>query len=363
MIISELIQVPEFTESKKHTEIYRYLSRVVGNELSKLTKSCYKPSFVLYHADLKKMTGITDDVIKEFRSKIDKKYRNGFQIFNDKYTLLIVIYMLRCAKEKRWELVKVLYMLLAIKFQSSLVYRAFPKYCNEEVWNIALDRVSARHLYRTEGGISNAVVYLTNVEFKKNKKILSKPVMTDDELVQGIVMSLRHRLAQSMRSFTIVYYNIEKDYKKGGVIDDEEKEESGARLIAEKITMIMCIYNTIDKTALRKSIVDSGIRKDLGISIITHISDPEHKEDVKFIILLLNRLYPLVDNMCIETRRNKVVRKVLQGGKVRDYVVKDEIVKMLMTLENKHQLKTVPEKQLVLFFTNYLTLYIRHRIC
>ena len=92
-------------------------------------------------------------------------------------------------------------------------------------------------------------------------------------------------------------------------------EVAGSQLTADKISMTICTYGQIDKTALKEAIIKSRIRKDLAISIVSQVSMAEYKDKVRFIIILMSRLGDL-KNVCIEEKRGKLLRKINSKVKI-----------------------------------------------
>ena len=100
MNLSELT-VPLITP-KSDPEVYRYISRVLGTEISEMVKPCYMPKLIKYFLDIQKYTGIDDEAIKIFKTGISKQYLK-FNIYTDKYTILILIAVIYYLRKKKVE--------------------------------------------------------------------------------------------------------------------------------------------------------------------------------------------------------------------------------------------------------------------
>ncbi len=345
----------------------KYISNIIGHILLDMSKPCSLISLTEYKKDLLRLTGIDENDIKSFKLKLDKKYSN-FQILNDELTLTIVILLLLAIRDRNKDNIKLLYQFLSVRFYSNRIYTHFPKkFCSSELWSLALDQVSAKHLFRSKTGISNAILFISDEELKRNSKIIEKPIsmISDREVIEVIIYSLRTRIAQSVRSFAEVYYQLSKKYH-DLTPSSEEGEEIKKRnidTVSEKISMIMCTYGIVDKLALSESIAKSSIRKDIAISIISEISTPERKEEINFIIILIDKLES-IKNICIELKRNKILRKIYDDVKISNkYSIKEKMESLLYSLEIKNQLRTIYTPQLISFLSNYITLYLRNRIC
>lgn len=354
-----LIEFKDVSINVNDSNVYRYISKILGNEIVSISKPCYYPKLIKYFKDLQRITNIDQSKIKKFKSNISKKY-SSFNIYTDNYTVMLIISILYYSQKKKYEIAKLFFNFLAIKFYSSRLHLHLSKFCSEDLWIIALNNLSPRHLFKVQKGISNSLMYMANAEYNKFKNILSNPDIDDKELVR-IIYGLRTRLAQSVRSFSEMYYKLykEKSTKK----TDEDGEISGTQLIADKYSMLICVYGQIDKIALSKSIISSGLRKDLAVSMITQLTNPEYKDQLRFIMILLGRLAN-IKNICVEKSRNKVIRKIGSKSKIAGkYTIKDEILKLLYSLNIGYQLKTIYSAQLVNFFSNYITIFLRNRIC
>jgi len=353
----------EFTpvkiEPRNDSEVYRYVSKIGGMEISEVTRPCYVPKLIKYYSDLQKYTGITDDIIKTFKSGISKQYIK-FNIYNEKYTILLIIAVLYYMRKKKIEIAKTFFKLLSLKFYSSRLHIHFSKFCSEDLWVLSLDKLSPKHLFKSQKGISNAIFYVSDFDFEKNKKKLSSPNLKDRDLIM-IVYGLRTKIAQSMRSFAEIYY---KSYENRAIASKAGVDEfAGTQLTADKISMTICTFGQIDKMALKEAIIKSRIRKDLAISIISQMSMAEYKDKIRFIIILISRLGDL-KSVCIEEKRSRLIRRMNSKIKIAGkYSAREEIKNLMYSLESGYQLKTIYDSQLIMFFGHYLTTFLRNRIC
>ena len=138
---------PVTIEPKGDAEVHRYVSKIVGTEISEVTRPCYVPKLIKYYSDLQKYTGITDNEIKTFKSGISSPYAT-FNIYNEKYTILLIIAVLYYMRKKKTEIAKTFFKLLSLKFYSSRLHIHFSKFCNEDLWVSSLDKLSPKHLFK-----------------------------------------------------------------------------------------------------------------------------------------------------------------------------------------------------------------------
>jgi len=346
---------------KPDAVVYRYISKIVGTEISNLSLPCQYPKLIRYISDLQNYLGVSNDDIKQFKSKIETKYKT-FDIYNDKYTVLLIMAVLHFSRKKKYEIAKSFFLFLSLKFYSSRIHMHLSKFCNDGIWMLTLDRLSPRHLFKTNKGIGNAISYISDFDFNKNKSKLEDINLKDIDLV-GVVYGLRTKIAQSVKSFAQLYYKLFEDGKSTSLSSEDGEEVAGTQLVADKISMTMCVFGQIDKTALSNAISQSRVRKDLAISMVSQLSNSKYKDSIRFIIILISRLDSL-KNVCIESKKNKLIKKINSkvkvGGK---YIIRDEIKNLLYSLESGYQLRTIYDAQLVMFFGHYLTNFLRNRIC
>ena len=138
--------------------------------------------------------------------------------------------------------------------------------------------------------------------------------------------------------------------------------EQAIQTIANKIAMTMCTYGQIDTESLSKAIIDTGVKKEISKEIIIEISTVEYKDKINFIIILMSKVGDL-KNICIEKKRNRLIRKILSNSKVGKHDIIKEIKDLIYSISIGYQLRSSYSKQLVIFFLHYLILFIRNRIC
>jgi len=354
----------EFTQVEvkpdEDSKVYRYISRILGIELSEVSKPCYKPKMIKYFSDLQHILGIDDDKIKEFVAGIVVPYPHIFRIYKDKFTVLLLIATIYYTRKGKPDIAKAFFTFLNVKFYSSRIHKHFPKFCSGDLWITTLDRLSPKHLFRTKKGISSAILYISEFDYNKNKEKLKSPSL-QDKILGDIVYGLRTKITQSVTSFAQLYYRIYEDSETNSSSDEDEI--GGVKLVADKISMTMCTFGQIDKGALSKAIISSRLRKDLSISIVSQLSVSEYKDKIRFIIILMSRLGEL-KSVCKETERLRLIRRINSNYKIGGrYIIKNEIKDLLYSLESGYQLKNIYDIQLINFFSHYITLFIGSRIC
>ena len=339
-------------------KLYRAVSKIVAYELSNISISCYYPKLTKYYQDLQQLTNIDETHIKIFKKSLDPKYRN-MSVLTDKYTLLLIMSLIYFKRKNKNEISKILYKLLVIKFYSNLLHKHFPKFCDEKTFSITIERLSARHLFKVKNGIPNALMYISDFEFERIHNKLKSPELSDADLT-ALVYMLRHKVAQSVRSFAELFYKIHQD--ESITQSEEDLEQKGSSVVADKISMSICTYGQVDKVALTMAINNSGLRKSIAFDLISNLSNPDYKDQLKFIIILLSRVDDL-KNICVEKTRNRLIRRVHAGSSIGKYNVKDQFKSLIKNVQVSSNTRTTYMEQLVSFTLQYITLFLRNRIC
>jgi len=350
-------------EKQNDREIERLLSKMIATELTNMTRPCYYPKFTSYKKDLYAYLKITDADIKDFYRQFRPQY-GKFKIIKDHTTLLLVICVIHFTRTKKEKLATMLYELLAIKFYGSFLMKVMGKFCREDLWPQAVESLSVKHLYKRHNGIPGAISYIADLEYKKHKESFKRTRINDYELLQALQI-LRTRIAQSIKSFAEAYYRLYNSKETGIVSRDDresESEQEREKLIADEISNRITTYKQMDSVAFQRASMISGLRRDLCVEIVRSISTIEKKEELKFILILMGRIQPL-KNVCIENKRMGFIRKLLAPTtKVGTHVYKDA-VKDFMNNLGIYSVKTADPASLQLFFNNYITLFLKHRIC
>ena len=362
--MSKPLKFPTPSKQMDEKKLLSFISKVVGNELSNMLSPCAKTKFVPYKNDLIAYTGVDDKLIAQLKSQF--VFLKQQEVMNDNFTLKLIILIIYFIRNKKQNVAEYLFLFLALKFYSSLVHKYF-RFCNSDVWNTALNNLSIKHLFRVHGSISSAVMYLSKEVFSANKALLLNPSLTEIDIMK-IVFSLRHRINQSLNSFAKMYYYVWDHKQTMGLetqqTEDTRKEENeGIQVVADKLSISICTYGTIDHEALEKAISISGMRRDLAVDTVKSFSSVEWREEMLFIIVLIDRIEKL-NTLCMDSGRNKVIKKINSDKiKIGNYSVRDKILDLLYGLENNFSLKTINTNQLVLFFLQYITIFIRKRVC
>lgn len=361
-----MIKVPIlYTDVNDIKNLNRYLIKLIGIELSNINNPCYYPKFVKYARDLERYTGCTEDKIKQFYKDFPLGYISQLKSISDKMTSLLVISILYYLRINQLQTAKLLYYVLSLRFHANHVHKFFPKFCKDEIWNLSLQKISQKHLFKAKNGIGNSIVHLTEEEYAKRVRILKDENLNDQELLAAIY-ALKHRLQQSMRSFSNRYYELESELVKGAGISTAtgDEEISNIELISQKVSESISTYSIIDKKSLENAIIKSRVRRDLAAEIIYNISNNKYKDDITFIVLLIPKIKPIED-VCVEHKRTIMVRNIVQDKRKinNKYSISDLILNLIYKTDVTPSVKTINKSQLVLLIVDYLTSYMKKYVC
>jgi hypothetical protein len=263
---------------------------------------------------------------------------------------------------KKIELSKLFFQFLAIKTYSNIAHKQFPKNIfNDNIWNMSLDRLSPRHLFRLKNGISGALFYLANVEFIRAQTIINKPI---DKIVDfdvfKMVYRLRHRISQSFKTFANQYYLL---FQKNKILSEPEQGnvQKGIELVSSRLSEMICTYSIVDKIALNKAVTTSGIRKDIVDSVIKEFSSVSYIGNIKFLILSIYNINQKIT--CLESERIKLIRRIILSNNPKEESIKNIINNLLNKLSVKNKLQSIPDEQKYLMVLHYITMFIKNRSC
>lgn len=367
---SKSIEIPEV---KYDSNTHRFILKMISEELSNMSTPCYYPKLVRSFEDVKERLGIRKKDCLDFKINNYNKKISSFDMMNQEQVIVLSICLIYFARKKDFEALKVFYYFLAIKFYYNLFHKHF-KFCNDKYYELALNRISKKHLFKIKKGIPNAIVYLADEERKKYEKILGDPRF-DIEMLVKLLYALRMRISQSLKSFAESYYRVQQEEvtKKGSRESDSPPQTASTGIdrvessfmALDKISAMICTYSHIDEDCLEYAITKSGIRRSTGNDIIKEVSQVENKENVYFIyVLIYKMLNNKIKDLCNERGRIQLIAMIDSGKKILDkYSIKEEMIKLVNSLPSSYIFKNIYERQIIIFLSHYFTLYLKRRIC
>lgn len=365
-----MINEINFTKVSKSEKmlLMKFLSKYIFNEFSNISKPCYLVKSTRIWSDLIHLLGINPEDIKKVKKTAPKEIIQR-KILNDDATILCLMGLFYFLKTKDKELARLFFYLLTLKFYGSVTHILFKTHCNPAYWELAVEKLSSKHLFIVKNGVSNAIMYLSDETFKKVIDKFPQLKKNDQEwlLANNMVYSLRTRIAQSMKSLAEKYYALihdpsidvtsqanKNDDEEGNIYGEEDNIIQGK--MYDTLSVSICANGHIIKKALDLSIDNTGIRQELGIYIVKKLSQVEHREKVRFIYILFDRIMP-ISELKLERKRNLLIKKITSNIKVNKYFIKGEILELVEQLDTGKRLTTVSKNQLLMFMCQYLTNY------
>ena len=362
--VNKIIHIPLNTSDTEDYELYKYISKIVGKEINNLSKPCYKPNILQYRRDIQARLKISDEFIKNYFKDFDY---NQLKVVADPFTELLIIAIVHFIKENKPDIAKIFYLFLAIKLYNIIHNTFFPKFCSNQLWELTQTKLSDKHLFKVHNGVANTISYLSNTLFDKYKPNLLLGNNVQDNTVQRMVYELIHRINQSTKAFANKYYALQKESNIGITSDDENNSNKEPEItnvnIVTQLTQYLCTYKQIDNKAITIAIDRSGINYELGKKIISELCTNDYYNDVYFILLIMFDKYVFHD-ICNENKRIGLVRSISANMRTGKYLIKDEIIKKIKNLKNTGPLlKNVYDQQIIIFITQFLTLYTKNKVC
>lgn len=353
-------------------KLTNFLKTITTRELSNLSEPCYYPQIRRYKTDLYKYTNLNKNDIKDFIKRFYKGTKwSRFQLHNDDYSNLLIFIMYYYLKNNDKSNFLITIVFYNIRQYSNVLHKMI-KFCNEEIFKYALENISNNHLFKREKTIGNSLYFLSS---QYSKQYSSSIKNKDVDKIGKFVQESRHRINQSLKSFATIYYDTyeqNKAFKSPTEFDGEEIDipiERGKVLI-DKFINKMTVYKQYDKEALKDSVKDVNIKRDMSYDIIKELADTKYNEHLTIILrLLLNRMKDL-DTICSDEFKEHV-KKLMVLKRTREKIYFKQQINILLTvilrsineLNNYNNLTSSKQFSINLFLSYYISLSFRNYIC
>jgi hypothetical protein len=365
-----------------NVKIKNYITKLVVEELNKLSEACYYPDWKKHYYELINLTGLTDDDIRKFTKRfyVESKIQVNLaqygkvpylaQDVGSNFLIILMYYFLNQKDIKTYSTIMIFYMIR----QYSNFLHATLKYCKPEVFSYTLNHLNPTHLYSREKTIGNAIFHLS-IEMKK--RFTSGFLELDPNKIIQFIYEARSRIAQSQRSFNELYYKYEKEGMSIGKPYETEtgeevapKELDKGRRIADLVSQKICVFKEVDYKALEEARKLTKINTSLSVLIVENLKDMSFIEDIKFIIELFLRDAKSIKQICGKDFLSYVRKLMGIKRTTKKVFFKQEINKLLIKILDKtkyknryHSLTQQTQFQINSFLSFYLTMYTRNLIC
>jgi hypothetical protein len=369
--MNNLLQIANIQDTKLKT----YMSKIVGEHISKLSSPCYFPPYEKEYHEILHLVGLTEYDIKTFVKQFYPQRLAKDYILKDSQVNLLMLIMHYCLLKKNEITFLHTMIYLGIRFYSNILKRHLPKYCDPDVFKYTLDNLNKTHLFSREKTIANAIFYLAKEGRRRYVDDLIK--FDDPERISKFVYEYRHKLSQSTKSFANLYYKLSEEGKgfkqpfegEQGELQTPELLERGQRIV-EHITQKITVYKHLDNKALENAKSLTRVSSDLANVIVKELTDLRYGANIKLILELFIRDLKRIEQLCKSDffdylRSLMGIRRTNAPVYFKQQVILllEEIIKN--TGHKKVFSKLTPQTkfQTSLFLAYYISMYVRNTVC
>ncbi len=354
-------------------KLHQYILNKVHEELVNLIEPCYYPKVTAYYNTILHMCNTDEQKIIDYGKA--KYNRPNFQILNQPYNILLINIVQDFINRRDLAGAEAAFHMLALKQYMNLLYKYTTKkgsnkrLCIPELFQEALENISKNHLINRHKTISNMIVYLSREVFRRYMRALQQDV--SDQIV-AMLMQLRTRINQSVKSLFRQYYAIAEKRSQNTVGEEkdyDQSHETKLKAYSERMARDICVYSNIKHSAIDKANQILKFNKRLSEVYIKELSTIKYKQNITMAFYLLMK--PLKDLNVIKGPQYVAYIKQLMAIKVTKnpiYFKKtiseihDEIIKNLNLAQWYNKL-TVQSKALSRnFIAYYLAFYLQDSI-
>jgi NADH:ubiquinone oxidoreductase subunit len=293
----------EIVSQIDHPVLHRYIINAISREFANMVEPCYYPDISKnskLYKDLLHMTKSRESRLVQYAKEkftprtIGNKSKSKF--LYDPYTILLVLIIQSFLHNKDIAGAEATFHLFSLKYYTSLLYRgttpkgSHTKICNDNYFQTALDRLSQNHMFAKQKTIPNSIMYYSRATMKK----YLKPLYDDDTLQIAImIVELRTKLAQSMRSFFKQYYsardNKDQLSRTKQEMDYDRSHEEKLKMFISRITKDICVYAKVDNDAVRNASSLIKFNKKLSLSYAQTLARPAYVNNIDIALFLILR--------------------------------------------------------------------------
>ena len=351
-----------------HQKLKKYLLDVVGQELSNLSEPCYRPKLKKHQFNILMLCGLHANDIKDFTNRLHKGTpRAKWQLVNDQYTNLLIFCMHYFLKKKDMVGANASIDLIGIRYYTNLMEKNIP-YCDPKAFQYALEQLKNNHLFKKAGDIGSAIYYLCRQVMARKRSEIEKG--TTDGIV-SLILELRHRIAQSIRSFQTIYYRVKEEGEYLGATPEGEEGYTPTLIklspdskVVTDIVQKITVYRDIDQKAFEMARRMSELSQSTCKVIVKNLADVKYTEDLRVAVYLLLKDIQDLKKICSPQFFTYIKRLVqvknLQGtykGSIKP--VFDDIVKKLRIKNKSKQYMA----SLFKFIAFYVAIVTRNTFC
>ncbi len=357
-------------------QLHRFFKMSAAYELSKLSEPCYYPPLKKTYYDMLRQLRISDTDMKAFIKRTYKGTRaqswNLWRMPDHNLMIFIMHIFLKNKNKAGYEAAMLYYM---IRQYSHLIQKHI-KYCNIDLFRYVLETITKTHLFAREKTIGNSLIHLSRELQKRFTKDIER--WDIDKIIDFLGIS-RHRISQSVKSFSEHYYRAHKQGTRLGTQDEPSEDdefmtqivsmEKGKRLIDDAVKKLT-MYKIIDRKALDEAKRLTKIKVSIADLIVKNLRDLRHADNIKRILQLFVKDMNTTSELCGRDYY-KYVKRLMSVKRTRSKVYFKQQINILIhkILKENDMLDAynsyTPQTQFIInsFLAFYLTMIIRNSVC
>ena len=351
----------------------RFIETNVANMLGGMAKDCYIPRVSILFKELMARTNTNEKMLLAHSKKRYPQYK--FHLLHDPYTTLLVLIVEYFLVEKKDEhAARMAFNLFAIRNYSNLLFVFLPKSCNPNYWRSALESLSHSHLFRSKKTIGTAILYLSQEVFNRHRMDI---IHDRPEPILKMIMLIRTRIFQSMRSFFGHYYGAKQQTDlvtskdQDEAYDQKDTFEQKMSLFAGRIAKDICVYGKINEKAINEAAQITKFNKKFAVEYVKALRDPQLSQQLEDIFILLFRGLTDTKQVCtsqfiVHVKRLMSVKTSTKPVYFKKLVVNlhDEFIIPKLNLQKWFGGLSIQTKKVSRdFVAYYLAFFIRTNLC
>ena len=348
---------------------------VTADNLSKLSEVCYYPKLKNTYIELLHTFNVTEGDVDDLGERFWRGMPEAkWLLQNDNAVVFYIFVLYYLTINNMYRELESFMIFYQIRNYTNLAYR-YIKYCNPDVFLATLENISPQHLFNSKKNIPSAIQYLAQETLRRYSSIFHDPD-SNRKQVSKFVQESRHRLNQSMRSFSTKYYELSKNGTKikqpyEDSTETEHNQTKQVNIIVTDIVSRICIHREIDHSILEMALQSSNNSKTLSVELVKEMSNTKYSE---YIHIILESFLKVIDNISVLCSEGKFLKLIdeLMATKKKDNYGNFKMNVTGLTYELMKELKldgvfnkysSVKQRIIYKFVSTYLVLFLKTKIC
>jgi len=274
-----------------HKNLHQFILNKVGQELSRVSEVCYYPRVADVYRELIHMTRSNESDLKNYGKKNFPPPLS--HVVRDPYTILLILIARDFAERGDDAAALSTINLLSLRYYSNLMHK-FIKFCNPDYFRTALEKLSHNHLFVTKQTIGQSILYLAQQVYKKYKDGL---IAGDSHKIFRLIIDLRNRFNQSIKSFAKHYYNASENKDVTRLTNEDMPEKENQRRKIERAASGMArdvtVYGNVDLDAAREAQRLTNFNRKLSMQYAKGLSSTQYTNELELLtVIFLSSIQP-----------------------------------------------------------------------